>query len=288
MPTRVPFNANRSYQAAAMLPLLLQCDLELNEHRVLGVLAARMAYQTGPNPQTIIDTCFPTIRSICRDSLLADTSVRQALKNLIIHGFIVKSRMPGRRFSTSKARNQFENNRYHLVPELWDSVGPLFAAKPPAPPSEEPSLSLEADSTLSKPPDSVSDGPTEDSVNAVMRMLRKTFKKQCASQTPDSETAVKSCIRRCLALATSREIGIAVFDWVCEAPENGSIRKSVGNATKMGAYLWTCFPGWLEGFASHDLEEEAAEDQAEDFEEDGRFAAEYEAPEPTTFSEWNE
>ena len=290
MPTRVPFNANRSYQVAAMLPLLRQCKLGLKEHRVLGVLAARMAYQTGPHPQTIIDMCFPTIISICRDSMLADTAVRQALRNLITHGFIFKSRMPGRRLSTSKARNQFENNRYHLVPEVWDFVGPLFAPKPPVPLIEELSVSLEGVSTLSGPPDSASDEPTEDAINAVMKMLRKTFKKQCASQTPDSEKILRSCIRGCLLLVTSDEIGIAVFEWMCTDPENGSIRKSVGNATKMGGYLRTCFPGWLDSFSAlHGLEEEegdeCGEDEEEGDEEEECFGADEESEETSGYDQ---
>ena len=258
------------------------------------MLAARMAYQTGPNPQTIIDTCFPTIISICRDSMLADTAVRQALKNLITHGFIFKSRMPGRRLSTSKARNQFENNRYHLVPEVWDFVGTLFAAKPPAPLLKEPSVTLEADSTFNDPPNSLPDEPTEDSINAVMLLLRKAFNKQCAAQTPDSVAILRSCVRGCLALATSDALGIALFDWVCKDPANGSIRKGVGNATKMGAYLRSCFPGWLNSYSAlHGVEEEAGGDEdeegEEEEEEDGDgFGADEQTAETPGYEEWDD
>src|ERR1700743_831810 len=98
-------NFHRLMQAIDMLPYLQQCSLAgsdqpsgpeearghrvLHSHRVLEVLGRMMATPPNPeskvkrNPETQTDTCFPSLATICRDTCLSDSTVREALGNLI-------------------------------------------------------------------------------------------------------------------------------------------------------------------------------------------------------------
>jgi hypothetical protein len=139
------FNADRVNQATSLRTRLVADGQGSNEHRVLQVLAARMAYMTGPKPLTIVDTCFPSIETIVEESLLSDRSVRYALDNLIAKGYITKSKISGRHLRGRKDQNKYENNRYHLVPEVWDSVGHLWDKKSDVTASHGPDDDMEID-----------------------------------------------------------------------------------------------------------------------------------------------
>jgi hypothetical protein len=97
------YNMHRAIQATFLLPFVQQASLKdsepigkkdsrdhrvLNAHRVLEVLGRMMASPPDPkskrkrNPKTITDTCFPNLVSLCRDTCLKDSTLREALGHL--------------------------------------------------------------------------------------------------------------------------------------------------------------------------------------------------------------
>jgi hypothetical protein len=80
--------------------------LGLKEHRVLQVLAARMAFRNGPDPLTIIDTYFPELLTLVEDSLLCDRTVRYALDGLIDNGYLTKTKNPGKKLRKGKDQRE--------------------------------------------------------------------------------------------------------------------------------------------------------------------------------------
>ena len=101
------FNGHRVYQAIFLLDQLQHAahadgsepkpkdHRVLHAHRVLEVLGMRMATKDGPDPRIITDTCFPSLGLLARDTQLSESTVRDALRDLITWGFIRKTHEPG-------------------------------------------------------------------------------------------------------------------------------------------------------------------------------------------------
>jgi IclR helix-turn-helix domain len=130
----------RFEQACCLLPWLLWDGLEAKEYQVLQYLARSMSKET-LSKVTIKDTCFKSLSTISRETLLSLSSVRRALQNLEKHDYIKKTAIPGRflrggpRQVQGKPVNSFAGVRYWVTPK-WDAgYAAYLECLPPKPTS---------------------------------------------------------------------------------------------------------------------------------------------------------
>jgi hypothetical protein len=258
------FNPHRLYQAIHLRPALLAKGLGVTEHRVLEVLARMMARETKPGTITEVDTCFPSIETLATEGLLKERAVRYALDGLLETGFITKSKIAGRKLHKGKNRNKFENNRYHVVPELWDTVESPFGgqaalapAQPPAPPkaSAPPVTSPEVSAADAEVIDSLDDvAPDADvpaprdkgeegTVGEIHKLLKIHFGDHPTYKLPDADQMMSTCVNDCINEAGAADTCLNALTW---AFQNEKTRALVMKSRKLGGYILSSFSGWLE------------------------------------------
>jgi DNA-binding MarR family transcriptional regulator len=267
-------NRLRLQQATALRTRIKKDGLGLKEYQVLRVLAVRMAREPKPdskikrNRLTITDTCFPKLATICEESILSDSSVRRALDNLIDFDYITKSKIPGRNLRKGNNPNKYENNRYHLVPELWDAAftpkdkvnaaaGDESTSTPPSI-SDADRASDEAfvDAIDTKPAQKESKPTLVDDKYAqtetIITLLKIHFGGHATFQRPDAIAIMTDCVRTCIDVAGCGDMCLGVLTRVCGREKT---RASIGKSTKLGGYIEVAFKNWLTEYkAAYDKE----------------------------------
>jgi hypothetical protein len=272
-------NQHRTYQSTFLLPYLQQDSLAdgqkpgrddsrvVHRHRVLQVLGRMMAPPTSkarPNPLTIVDTCFPSILTLCRETALSDSSVRRALDWLIANGYIIKSRIPGRKLRKGKGQNKFAGCRYHVVPEVWDLIdSPYDPAKKKdtgvvaARASAAPLRSNEDRALEQAIADDLGGGsevtdfpsPTEQKryrhIELMLDLLNSHFGQHPTFAVPAATNILTSCLKACIDKAGSAEVCWWTLAFVCNDPSFEDIREAVGKSRKLGGYIEQSFAQWL-------------------------------------------
>jgi hypothetical protein len=255
-------NRLRLQQATALRASIVKDGFGLKEYQVLRVLAARMAREPKPdskekrNPLTITDTCWPSLKTICKESLLSDSSVRRALDNLLAGDrYITKSKIAGRRLRKGKKANKYENNRYHLVPELWDAAftpkpkekaaaGGEIISTPPAVSAADEAF-VEAIDTKPVQRDSMPasvEGKYAQTEN-ILTLLKTHFGSHATFQLPDATRIMTSNIWDCIDIAGSGDLCLAALEWVFANEE--ICAKVTARAKKLGGYIVVAFRNWL-------------------------------------------
>jgi hypothetical protein len=217
-------------------------------------------------PETIVDTCFPELATLCRDTSLSDSTVRKALDNLIKWGVITKTRMRGFQPHKGQYPSKYEHNRYHVVTDVWDLVESPFdpaqkaerkaakAAKTVSPmPASSPSV-LAADQEVAKTLDSSKEEvdfprPTEskrdDQVNEIVAMLRERFGSHSSFSVAGADQMMAAIIKQCMDVAGSADKCKEVIGWVCYDHHNPKIRALLQSRDSLGGYIRKSFPDWL-------------------------------------------
>jgi helix-turn-helix protein len=263
-------NRLRMHQATALLPSILKDSLGLNEHRVLQVLGAAMAKPPDPkstkprSPLTVTDTCFPSIVTICRESLCSDSSVRRALTKLIDNGYITKSKIPGRKLRPGKHPNKFENNRYHLVSEVWDAAfTPKDKVTGDASPSTLPPISdadraadqaiLDGFDTMPARKDSkpalAADKYTQ--TEAIIALLNTNFRQHPTFEHKDANKIMTGCVRACIDTAGAQYSCLSVFEWILTDEERCI---AIFSSDRLGGFIKEMFKKWFAEFKAADDE----------------------------------
>jgi hypothetical protein len=272
-------NLHRTYQATFLLPYLLQDSLTegqkpgrddsqvVHRHRVLQVLGRMMAPPTSedrPNPLTMVDTCFPSILTLCRETALSDSSVRRALDWLIANGYVTKSRIPGRKLRKGRGQNKFAGCRYHVVPEVWDlidspvdpatkkdtSVVPARASAVPVRSNEDRELEQAIADDLGGGSE-VTDFPcpTEKKhyrhIEAMIDLLKLHFGHHPTFAMPQVTDWLTSCLEACIDKAGSAEVCWWTLASICNLPKFKDIRDAVGKSRMLAGYIRQSFPQWL-------------------------------------------
>jgi Helix-turn-helix domain len=267
-------NAHRVYQAMFLLPLLQQAACAgsdkpdksyrehrdhrvLHAHRVLEVLGRRMASAAKPGVKrklsTITDTCYPSIATICRETYLSDSTVRDALDNLIAWGFIRKTFMPG--FPEHKGRHKpvYEHCRYWVVPEMWDWVWSPFGGNPPKvltadlgdvpAPVPTPEDIAGADALDVAPEANPRLEEDQRYVQKLKTLLRERYGAHPTYRKANADALISTAIDDMMARsANARECWLAIGNRGPSDKETASIMAS----NHLDRYIKTCFTGWLE------------------------------------------
>lgn len=261
---RSTFNAHRLYQATNLAPTICQLDMGATEHRVLEVLGRMMADHTNLGTLTIIDTCFPSLLTLARETMFSERCVRTVLDRLLDSGLITKSKIPGRLLHKGKNRNKFENNRYHVVPEVWDVVHspfsaaygttPAFAKSAPRKISEKDQAVLDNIAEPRPDPNTpVVSSKSADS-SAILNLLQDKFPTHSSWSHANADRIMSACVKKMIEKAGSPERVIEFLGSLSDKTE-AAIRKS-GN---LGGYLETCVAEWIKNLpksaASSDAEQ---------------------------------
>jgi DNA-binding MarR family transcriptional regulator len=280
---KISHNAHRLYQAIHLRPYLLKADLGLYEHRVLEVLAVRMARRTNPGKLTVMDTCFPSLETIADEAICNERTVRRALDKLIDAGFLTKSKIPARKRHTSDARNKYESNRYHVVPEVWDQVESPFGktaeestatpatAKVAAPKASD---SLDFEVKNAEFPSARVRKNQAAEVDKIAAYLKKHLGAHPTYQQADAKRIMDRCIEDYIEIAGSADYCLEVLRWkIGDDATKGSLAKS----THLGGYLRGCFPRWIEELDGAENEEngDTEADVSSDHMEEPESSAEY-------------
>jgi hypothetical protein len=266
------FNIRRLYQAT----FGLRMGLSATEHRVLEVLARKMANKTIPGTLTVKDTCFPSLERIADESLFKDRAVRYALDTLIERGIITKSHIPGRKLHKGKKRNKYENCRYHLVPEVWDAIATPFDKGPkgefladavPVLSEQESAADQEFVDALSAtapvavatdaPKPTAASGKTTmpgaatadhlKTIGQIHDLLKDKFGTHPTYTDNNAQRIMDDCVKVCVAKAGSAE---GCLDVLWQAFTDATIREKVMQSGKLGGYLKQSFEDWLTRFYS--------------------------------------
>jgi hypothetical protein len=248
------YNMHRAIQATCLLPFLQQASLKdsepigkkdsrdhrvLNAHRVLEVLGRMMASPPDPkskpkrNPKTITDTCFPNLVSLCRDTCLKDSTLREALGHLTEWGIITKTHDPGYVPHKGKHGPVYDHCRYWLVPEVWNQawspLGDKYEARisgvdPTPAPSKATSPKILAadaevlDSFYAVAPDA--EPPVQrtkeeqEIVQSIHELLRDHLGEHRTYAQPDAEQMMAKCVDDCIELAEDPQKCLDVMTWV--------------------------------------------------------------------------
>ena len=245
---RQTFNAHRLYQATFLSPILLQAGLGPTEHRLLEVLARMMADHTNPGTLTIIDTCFPSLLTLARETMYSERCVRMALDALLDAGLIRKSKIAGRKLHKGKNRNKFENNRYHVVPEVWDfyvdhspfaktyGAAPAFIKDQIGKISEKDQAVLDQ---ITQPSAPVTRPQNADS-SAILHLLKEQFGEHPTYALPNADRIMSKCVMKMISMAGSPERVIEYIGSLSDKSE-ADIRKS----DRLGGYLEKCVADWI-------------------------------------------
>lgn len=267
-------NLHRAYQAIFLLPLIQQAACSgsekpgksyrehrdhraLHGHRVIEVLGRRMApaAKRGVNRKlsTITDTCYPSIATMCRETCLSDSTVRDALDNLITWGFIRKTRMPGFREHKGRHKPVYEHCRYWVVPEMWDHVkspfGEAIAEAPigdpvdlpaPVPTTED---IAGADGLDVAPETNPRSGKDQTYIKRIKTLLQERYRAHPTYRETNADAIMSTAIDDMMAMTdNARECWQAISCYEPTDKETASIMAS----RHLDRYLKKCFTGWLE------------------------------------------
>ena len=276
-------NRIRVHQAVALRERLLNDGLGLNEHRVLEVLAAKMARPPDPeskrkrSPLTITNTCYPSISTIAEYAILSKSAVNRAIKELIAHGYILKSKIPGYKLRKKNPNDRFDGNRYHLVPAIWDNAIPAKKTKeaagdeiaPPAPTTSAADRVAEQavlNGLDSKPAKNDSNPAlAEDKYSeteAIIALLETNFRQHPTFMHKDATQMLTSNVRHCIDFAGAQYSCLRVFEWIL-ADEDRCI--AIFSSDRLGGFIKGAFKNWFAEFKAEEAEYmESFDDQDED------------------------
>jgi DNA-binding MarR family transcriptional regulator len=254
-------NRIRVHQATLLRESILRDGLGLHEHRVLEVLAAKMAKRTGPRPLTIIDTCYPSISTIAEYSILSKSAVNRAITKLIGHGYITKSKIPGYKLRKNNPSDRFDGNRYHLVPEIWDaaftpkdkvkaaagdestSIPPaISAAKQAKEQAVLDELDIEPAQKDSKP-SSAEDKYAQ--TEAIIALLKEDFGDHPTFQRPDATRIMTGCVRACIDIVGTEYSCVSAFEWIFDDEKT---RIATAKSKLLGGFIRGAFTNWFAEF----------------------------------------
>jgi hypothetical protein len=283
------YNVHRAYQATFLLPALHHAAFAdgrqpkwkdhrvLHAHRVLEVLGRMMAPPPNPemgarrNQQTLTDTCFPSLLTVSRETCLSDSTVRDALGDLIEWGLILKTRMPGHAVhKKGKGSPVFEHCRYHLVPEVWDAVESPFrsgyagskataraSVAAPVPSAEDQatadSLDIQAETVA---PPARRSAEEQETVTRILAFLRETFPEHPTYLDPNADAIMSATIEGCIVHVGEARRCLNVLRIKLE---DETLRLKIGASNRLGGYIRQSFTGWVADYENERRKEMASD-----------------------------
>jgi hypothetical protein len=228
-------------------------------HVVLQALGCRMANRTDLKTNTIINTCFPDLDTLCVDTQLGMSTVHRSLDLLIDIGFITKSPVPPRK-RPRKNESRFASCRYHLVSEIWDlipyksddadAVAPIAHPYIPAPRSTADIAAVDKvlASIGEQQEETDFDSPSNkyEQVDAIVALLREHFGDHPTFQQHGAANIMAKSIRNCIDAAGSGKDVLNVFNYLCLHPDKESLRSAIAATKMLGGYIQKAFvETWL-------------------------------------------